>query len=202
MKTNKNFLIVLCITILFSGCVSLNEHFRRRQLESRQMETRYFETNNEKLVLQSCVQVLQDLGFVIKESDAKLGVIEGVKERKADNLNTNSSFLFTGDWIDFMDSAFSSTDDDVVECRTVRRHHHKETVCKKKVVYDVSQKIFASVVANKSNNKKGYNVRVKFARIIYNSENRERKEDIRDAKIYQEFFDKLHHSIFLTGNDI
>ena len=134
MKFNKIFLFTLFIITLFSGCVSLNEHYRQRQLESRQMETRYFETKNEKLLLQSCVQVLQDLGFVIKESDAKLGVIEGVKERKADNFNTNSSFLFTGDWIDFMDAAFSSSDDDVVECHTERRHHHKKTVCKKKVV--------------------------------------------------------------------
>ena len=52
-------------------------------LEDRQMQTRYYEGSNENDILSSSAGVLQDLGFQISESETKLGLIVGTKERDA-----------------------------------------------------------------------------------------------------------------------
>ena len=52
-------------------------------MELRQLQTRSFNTTNEKKLLISAAGVLQDLGFTIDESETKLGVIVGSKDRDA-----------------------------------------------------------------------------------------------------------------------
>ena len=48
-------------------------------LERRNIETRVFDTQNEKDLLTASAQVLQDLGYSIKESDVNLGLITAEK---------------------------------------------------------------------------------------------------------------------------
>ncbi len=43
-------------------------------------QTRRFDTTDRTLVLQSCLQVLQDLGYEIKESQATVGVVVALKQ--------------------------------------------------------------------------------------------------------------------------
>ena len=52
-------------------------------LQQRQIQTRRYETNDEGKVLSACAALLQDLGFAIEESETKLGVIVGSKDRDA-----------------------------------------------------------------------------------------------------------------------
>ena len=52
-------------------------------LQHRQIQTRRYETNDEAKVLSACAALLQDLGFAIDESESKLGVIVGSKDRDA-----------------------------------------------------------------------------------------------------------------------
>ena len=68
-------------------------------------------------------------------------------------------------------------------------------------VYDVRQKIYVTLVSTKNHNN-GYNVRIEFARVIWNNMNQARIEKIQDEEIYKDFFDKLSQSIFLTANNI
>jgi len=49
----------------------------------RQLQTRSFETSNEKKIITAGASVLQDLGFNIDESETSLGVIVGSKDRDA-----------------------------------------------------------------------------------------------------------------------
>ena len=68
-------------------------------------------------------------------------------------------------------------------------------------VYDVIQKIYVTLVSTKNRNN-GYNVRIEFARVIWNNQNQARIEKIQDEEIYKDFFDKLSQSVFLTANNI
>ena len=68
-------------------------------------------------------------------------------------------------------------------------------------MYDVRQKIYVTLVSTKNHNN-GYNVRIEFARVIWNNMNRARIEKIQDEEIYKDFFDKLSQSVFLTANNI
>lgn len=52
-------------------------------LQLRSMQTRRFNTSNESKLLVSSAGVLQDLGYAIDESETKLGVIVGSKDRDA-----------------------------------------------------------------------------------------------------------------------
>lgn len=54
-------------------------------LAVRQVETRRYDTQDEKEVLSAVVQVLQDLGYTIVESETKLGVLTANTNREADN---------------------------------------------------------------------------------------------------------------------
>ena len=71
-----------------------------------------------------------------------------------------------------------------------------------RVPLDTTQKIHATVVSTKSKNNDGYLVRAKFARVVFNDMGGAKVEVIKDPEIYQEFFNKLSQSIFLTANDI
>jgi hypothetical protein len=50
-------------------------------LQDRQMQTRIFETDNEKLLLVSAALLLQDLGYTIDESEVSCGLIVASRDR-------------------------------------------------------------------------------------------------------------------------
>ena len=52
-------------------------------LAARQIQTRRYETNDEAEILSACIEHLQDLGFILNESETKLGVIVAYKTRSA-----------------------------------------------------------------------------------------------------------------------
>ena len=69
------------------------------------------------------------------------------------------------------------------------------------VPIDKKQKINASLVVKPEKN--GYNVRITFQRLVWNTENQLTKiEGLKDPEMYQEFFDRLSKSIFLEANKI
>jgi hypothetical protein len=50
-------------------------------LQDRQMQTRIFETTDEKMLLTASAQLLQDLGYTIDESEVPCGVIVASRDR-------------------------------------------------------------------------------------------------------------------------
>jgi hypothetical protein len=69
-------------------------------------------------------------------------------------------------------------------------------------VYDTEQKIYTTLVSTKSRETKGFNVRISFARVVWNNRGQARIEKIEDPEVYGDFFDKLGSSLFLTAHSI
>jgi hypothetical protein len=143
-------------------------------LAQRQMQTRRFDTENEKKVLAACAAVLQDLGFQLDDSETELGLVVASKTRSAVSAGQIVGAIFLA----ALTGAVVPTDKD--------------------------QKMRACLVTCPSvTNKQSVAVRVTFQRIVWNSNGQvTRREGLDDPKIYQEFFDKLSKSLFLEANEI
>jgi hypothetical protein len=142
-------------------------------LQDRQMQTRRFGTTDEPRLLKASAQVLQDLGFNIEESATGLGVIVGSKDRDARETGQIVGAVFIA-------LLFGVA-----------------------TPIDTEQKIRASLVTLPVENGTDTAVRITFQRLVWNSRKELSKiEGIKDAKIYQEFFDKLGQSVFLTAQEI
>jgi hypothetical protein len=144
----------------------------RESLERRQLQTRAFETADETHLLQASAGVLQDLGFTLDESETELGVIVASKDRSA------------------------------VEAGQVAGQVAMALLFGVYTPVDKNQKIRASLVTRPLTPERSA-VRVTFQRMVWNDQGQVSKaEFIDDALIYQEFFDKLGQSIFLTGHSV
>ncbi len=167
------FVLFLLVVFMTSGCVSYEHYYKLddQYLARRQLETRAYETKDEESLLIASAQVLQDLGFTLDESELKLGLLTANKDREAGSTGQKVGLVLL--------AAFAGT----------------------QPVYDVSQKIYVTLVSTKNHNN-GYNVRIEFARVIWNNMNQARIEKIQDEEIYKDFFDKLSQSVFLTANNI
>ena len=169
----KFFVLALC-AIGLAGCLTYDNYYQLDSdyLNRRQIETMRFDTNDETAVLSASAQVLQDLGFTLEESETKLGLITASKNREAGSTAGKAAIILL--------AAMNKT----------------------QPVYDTEQKIYATIVSTKSRSASGYNVRVSFARRIWNNMHESRTEKITDTKTYREFFDKLSQSLFLTAHEI
>lgn len=170
----KFYALLVAMSFIMNGCVSYANYYKldNQYLARRQLETRRFETNDEETMLVASAQVLQDLGFTLEESETELGLITASKDREAGSAGERVALVFL--------AALGGT----------------------QPVYDTNQKIYVTLVSTKSPTNVGYNVRVEFARVIWNNMNQARIEKIEDPEIYQDFFDKLSQSVFLTANNI
>jgi hypothetical protein len=144
----------------------------QESLQQRQMQTRRFDTKDESKLLQAASAVVQDLGFTLEESETKLGVIVGSKDRDATEAGQVAGAIM-------MAVLFGAS-----------------------VPIDAKQKIRASLVT-KPVGPNEIQLRVTFQRLVWDTRNNLSKiEGLVDQKIYQEFFDKLSQSVFLTANQI
>ena len=170
----KKFIAIFSSAFLLFSCASYQNYYKldEEYLARRQLETARFETNDEAAILSASAQVLQDLGFTIDESETKLGLITASKNREAGSTGGKVALAIL--------AGFAGTTP----------------------VYDTEQKIYTTLVTNKSREAKGYNVRIEFARVIWNNMNQSRIQKIQDPEIYQDFFDKLSQSLFLNANSI
>jgi hypothetical protein len=144
---------------------------RPQSLEWRQRSTRRFSTTDEKQILSASAGLLQDMGFIIENSESDLGLIVASMDRTAieGGQVTGKVFVFLLLRVD--------------------------------MPIDRNQKIRASIVTHPSGNEIA--VRVTFQRIVWNDRNQICKlEPLDDPKLYQEFFDKLSHAVFLEAHQI
>lgn len=142
-------------------------------MQDRQMQTRRFDTKDQDKLQRASAQVLQDLGFQIDESETKLGLIVASKDRDA----TETGQIVAAIAVAILFGARMSTD----------KH----------------QKIRASLVTRSVDNGADTSVRITFQRLVWNHDNQLSKiEGINDPKIYQEFYEKLSQSVFLTAQEI
>ncbi|WP_294488203.1 hypothetical protein [uncultured Mailhella sp.] len=82
----KVFMLMLCVTLL-AGCSTQIPRdallLTPDSLQSRQMQTRRFDTTDKAAMLAAATGVLQDLGFNLEEAEVPLGVLVGSKKRDA-----------------------------------------------------------------------------------------------------------------------
>ena len=170
----KRFLVICLCAFGLNGCLTYDNYYQLDSdyLNRRQIETMRFEADNEETILAASASVLQDLGFTLDETETKLGLITAYKDREASTAGARAAIILL--------AAMNKT----------------------QPVYDTEQKIYTTLVSTKSKESKGYNVRISFARVIWNNMHESRTEKITDEKTYREFFDKLSQSLFLTAHEI
>ena len=83
----KKFVCLILAAVLIQcigGCVAsghrgVMDTGGESQLKLRQIQTRYFETDDKKATIESVIATLQDLGFVIDKASYELGSVSGTK---------------------------------------------------------------------------------------------------------------------------
>lgn len=149
-------------------------------LAARQMQTRRFDSGDEKTLLAAGGAVLQDLGFILKTSEPGLGILVADKDRSAvEAKQVVPAVVFS-----LLLSALAG-----------------QAVV---IPWDDHQKISSTLVTHPSGaGDSATSVRVTFRRIVWNSENRVTKMELLDEPaFYEEFFQRLSKSVFLEAQQI
>lgn len=140
--------------------------------ELRQLQTRSFDTTDEKKILTSGAGVLQDLGFNIDESETSLGVIVGSKDRDATEAGQVAAAVFVA----LLGGGAMPIDKD--------------------------QKIRASLITRPSGkNKTNLRITLQRI-VWNTQGQVSKTESIEEPEIYQEFFGKLSKAVFLEASEI
>jgi len=169
-------LIVLCSLIL-GACTVINQQStpppQKTQLQTRQVQTREYDTNDVKLVMKAVLNVLQDDGFIVRNAQIELGLLTATKEVDLQSRNSGSNQF----WSDF----FRGLD---------RNRGQRESL------FNKLKQIESSV--NVSEFGKQSKVRANFqVKILDNQGNTVEVYQVEDPKFYQEFFMKVDKGIFI-----
>lgn len=184
--------IGICLGLLGlpTGCVTHTEPAELFQLTAetpkhRAMQTRFFETPNEKELLSASAAVLQDLGFQVEESVHEVGFLRATKERSAREY---------GQYIQQALILLLS-------------------LGKLMTPVDLHQKIAAGLITRPLNEEATrQEVRIVFYRVIWKGDGQandqyippgeQHMEMVWDPEIYQQFFAKLSKAVFLEAHTI
>lgn len=169
--------LLACLFVL-SGCATTipDDAFKltSTSLEDRQLQSRKFSTQDNKLLLSSGASVLQDMGYTIDESNTDLGVLTASKKADAKDAGQIAGAIALA----LLTGAVTPTDDE-----------QKIRIC---LVLQESLDDSSSSVA-----------RITIQRIIWNTQGKiSRVESINSPDLYQAFFDKLSKATFLEANYI
>jgi hypothetical protein len=145
---------------------------RPQTLEVRQMQSRRFDTADEKKLLAACAALLQDLGFNIEESASDLGLVVASKNRSAvETGQVVGSFLVA---LLGVNAPYDTTQKFRASIVT------RPTEDAKSIIVRVT---FQRTVWNTQHQVS-------------------RNEPLNKPEQYQEFFQKLSKSVFLDANDL
>jgi hypothetical protein len=143
-------------------------------LQNRQRQTRNFDGIEESALLAACAALLQDMGYTIEESETKLGVIVASKDRSAIN-----PFEVIGKVLALLTG--------VSDAWATRQVVH----------------VSVALRPDDSSPRNRSFVRVTFQRVVYDFTNAVKKrEQLKHAALYEEFFDRLAKSVFLEAQRI
>ena len=98
--TIKN-IALLCLMVFFMlGCAApaqrgIFDPDGDSQLKRRQMQTRFFDTDDKKMMMESSIATLQDLGFLISKASYELGSITASKRTSYYNVPTRMTITVT-----------------------------------------------------------------------------------------------------------
>ena len=176
--------ILVVLSVVVGGCATTYpKDFLKLSADSlryRQLQTKQYETQDEKQIIAACAGVLQDLGFTLDDSETELGLVVASKDRDATDAGQVAAATLSVILSALVGSSSNAFD-----------------------YIDKTQKIRASVVSKSSLDGGKILVRVTFQRIIWNNRgNISRMETLKDLELYQGFFERLSKSIFLEAHEI
>lgn len=124
-------------------------------LKDRQLQTRIFETDDEKMLLTASAAVLQDSGYTIEESEVACGVIVSSRDRDVTEVGGLFCFLCLGAPYDQKQKIFASLvtrpfDDKRIAVRITFQHmvwNNQRTLVKNEQINDpeIYQKFFSKL---------------------------------------------------------
>jgi hypothetical protein len=143
-------------------------------MAQRQLQTRKYNTTAEDKIINACISVLQDSGFTVENTDAKLGTILASKQREAVESGQVAGAIIIA-------VIFGVT-----------------------IPIDTNQSMFASIVVSPAASEKNASlVRITFSRLVWNDRGAVSKaERLEDPEVYQTFFSKLSKGLFLEAQSI
>ncbi len=184
---------LMIMALIVAGCESTKHGLRLTPdtLQNRVLQTRKYEGISEADLLSASTGVIQDLGFIIDESETNIGLIVGSKDRDASDaeqrigqaLVATTSFLAA-----------------IVVGVITKGESGKGLIYVPPV--DDYQKLWASIVIRPTSedDDKTHYVRVTFQRIVWDTEDEiARLQNLNEPEMYQKFFDLLSKSVFLEG---
>jgi hypothetical protein len=77
--------------ILLGGCAGSNSRVlgTENQVQSRNMQSRSFDTGDKTLVMRNVISTMQDLGFIIDKADEKLGMVSATSFRNNSKMTVS-----------------------------------------------------------------------------------------------------------------
>lgn len=176
----RKYLATSILALFLTGCEVLPDDtfiVTTELLKQRVIETRRYEGIKEPDLLSACANVLQDLGYNLENSETKLGVITASKQRDATNAGEVVAMVIVAL---LGGGATPISKDQTIRVALVARPVTEDG----KILED---KHF---------------VRVTFQRIVRRTDNSVYVETLKDAKLYEEFFEKVSKSVFLEAQKI
>ena len=191
MKKTK-FLLKACLVgflcLAVAGCATMPKGFLKADknvLELRELEMRQYDTKDEGKIVTSVAGVLQDMGFILDNSETKLGFVAASKRADA----KNAAQITTAVACDALGIAAA--------CIGAPCYTNAVSRC------DKEQLVKASIIVQLSLDSSRTLVRATFQRIVWNMAGQINKiETINDAPTYQKFYDALSKAIFLEAQNI
>jgi len=168
-------ILLLGVAGMVAGCASLPKDALSASetlMSDRVMQSRKYETTDEDRILLSCAGVLQDLGFILEESDTDIGLISASKMRSALDprqiiVSYAAVFLFMPPLPTDKEQKFRAS----VTTRPAGDSHIAVRVTFQRIVWNSQEDVT-------------------------------RREPLKEPEFYQEFFDRLSKSIFLDAQQI
>ncbi len=167
--------LAIFVSLAFSACETIPKEalqLRGPTLETRRMQSRKFDSKDEKKVLMACGSLLQDLGFNITESDGNSGLVVGQKDRSA------------------------------VEAGQVIAKILIAGLGGGNMPIDKNQRLKASIVTRPVDGKSISVRVTFQRYVFNELNQMTRAEPLNDPKQYQEFFEKLSKSLFLNAQNL
>lgn len=162
-------------------------------LQNRALQTRQYEGVSEADLFSAATGVVQDLGFIIIESETNLGLIVCAKMRDAERSYFEQAPRAMA-WGLLMFPVLFYT----------AISGQKDILDWMREIDDDRQKLWAHVVIRPvSEEGKTHDVRVTFQRYVWNDKGQLiRIQSLDEPEYYQEFFDLFSKSVFLEGREI
>ena len=185
----KKIIFGYVLVVLYGCATSIPKEallLDNESLKMKQLQTRRFDNAIIEDLISASSGVIQDLGYTIEETESKLGIIVGSKQRSALNITQAVGVIFL--------AALAGASPPPID--------KEQSIRISLVVRPLKIKTIKEN-RNPSSKKEPVVVRVTFQRIVWNTANQiTKRQAITDQKIYDGFFNKLSKSVFLEGHKI